>query len=188
MPSGRCARSSSPGVAVQRDRPAGGVAAVGVELVDDARARSRRRASRGRGVDVVSARRVAAGQPRLGPAAARPGPRTPGTGVSVGRPSRSAIAAASALRRRRSSRRPAASGSASSAGSRHSGLAVGAPVHADQPARERLARIPLALAVLDQRAGREVGREPVASGRSRGARLVGPSAAMFHSGVFGLAA
>ena len=95
------------------------------------------------------------------------------------RRSPSSSAATSSDRRGRRAR----AGRRAARGSCHSGSPSRAPVHADLPARQRLARVPLALAVLDQRAGREVGARADWRARSPARRFVGPSAAMFHSGA-----
>ena len=60
-------------------------------------------------------------------------------------------------------------------------LAVRAPVQRERPARQRLAGIPFALAVMQEPAGRETVAQAAGSVRRRATRLVGPSAAVFHS-------
>ena len=76
---------------------------------------------------------------------------------------RSACASASVARARRASCRRSASASLPQR------LAVGAPVHAERPARQRLARIPLALPEVQQPPGAKRAREPAQQrlGRAR---------------------
>ena len=61
------------------------------------------------------------------------------------------------------------------------GQAVPAEVAGQRPARQRLARIPLALPVVEQAVRREAGVAGAASRSVAYRRLVGPSASMFHS-------
>ena len=60
-------------------------------------------------------------------------------------------------------------------------LAVAAPVERERPARQLLARIPFALAVVEEPAGREAVPAAGGSGRRRGRAWSGPTAAVFHS-------
>ena len=60
--------------------------------------------------------------------------------------------------------------------------AVLAPVQPERPARQAFAGIPFALPVMQQAARREARRAAGGSDRRRAPRLVGPTAAMFHSG------
>ena len=62
------------------------------------------------------------------------------------------------------------------------GLAIRAPVAAERPARQLLARIPLSLADVHEPVGAESALQAPQQIAAR-ARLVGPSAAVFHSGV-----
>ena len=149
------------GGAVQRDRPADRVAALGVEAVDDrgAGVARRERPVVVGGVEVIQRGRVAAGQPGLVP--------QPPDRVLVGGDRRVRGQADGGADRGRDR---LGVGGRRVAGFERIGeqgrvvpqrRAVRAPVHADQPARQRLARVPLALAVRDQGAGREVGHDPL---------------------------
>ena len=60
-------------------------------------------------------------------------------------------------------------------------LAVGAPEARQRPARQRLARIPLALAVVQHAARREALLQALQQRRRRAGAWSGPSAAVFHS-------
>ena len=111
------------------------------------------------------------------------GPRRPGTRSRTGRGGGPARRPAPWPARSWRSRRPRAGLRGDQVRVAPDRLAVLAPVQREGPARQALARIPLALAVMQQAARARTGRAGAGSAVSARPRLVGPTAAMFHSGA-----
>ena len=128
-----------------------------------------------------AARRVAARGAAPRSTVGRPGPRRPGRRSPAGSPSPAAMASAERPRRAPRCARPARVGSASSRGSRHRGWPS---VRQLTPTCQRGSGSPgyhLPWLCCDQRPRREPARRGGSPSAVASGRLVGPSAAMFHS-------